>query len=343
MELERDCACPIRPLAVVLVLAQTLPLAFRRLAPVPVWLFVGVVTGVHGASTVNDPPLFFGALVTVYTVVSLSDRRTSIVVGVVTALAIGVSILASRDTAFVTVALVFVVFGTAWILGDSVRTHRAYAAELEERAAMAAERAAAEERVRMARELHDVVAHHVSLIAVQSEAAQVLLADDPSRATSAVQSIGATAREALTELRRLLGALRQDGEGPPSRSPQPDDLAIESLVESVRDAGVPVHLSVRGDPRPLPDAVALSAYRIVQESLTNVVKHAAPASAAVVLAYGSDELVVEVTDDGRRPASAGGGHGLVGMRERVTLLGGRLRAEPRQEGGFVVEARVPLT
>ena len=350
MELDRDCACPIRPLAVVLVLAQTLPLAFRRLAPVPVWLFVGVVTGVHGASTVNDPPLFFGALVTVYTVVSLSDRRTSIVVGVVTALAIGASIIASSDTAFVTVALVFVVFGTAWILGDSVRTHRAYAAELEERAALAerrrqeeSQRAAADERVRMARELHDVVAHHVSLIAVQSEAAQVLLADDPARATSAVEAIGATARDALTELRRMLGALREDGEGPPSRSPQPDDLAIQSLVDSVRDAGVPVQLSVRGDPRPLPDAVALSAYRIVQESLTNVVKHAAPASAAVVLAYGRDELVVEVTDDGRRPASAGGGHGLVGMRERVTLLGGRLRAEPRQEGGFVVEARLPLT
>lgn len=135
----------------------------------------------------------------------------------------------------------------------------------------------------MSRELHDVVAHHLSLIAVQSEAAQVLLQSDPARADEAVGAIGTTARQALTELRRLLGALRQEGEGPGSLSPQPGDLAIGSLVDAVRDAGVPVELTVRGEPRPLPDAIALSAYRIVQESVTNVVKHAGPASASVVV------------------------------------------------------------
>ena len=305
MGLDEDCPCPVRPVAVALVLAQTLPLAFRRLAPVPVLVLLGVVTGIHGASTVSDPTVFFGALVALYTAVSLSDRRTSVVLGAVTAVAVGLSVLASGDTPFATVALNYVVFGTAWILGDSVRTHRAYAAELEDRAASAArrrqeaaDRAAAEERVRMARELHDVVAHHVSLIAVQSEAAQVLLPADPARATEAVEAIGTTARQALTELRRLLGALREDGDGPASVSPQPGDLAIGSLVDSVRGAGVPVSLTVRGDLRPLPDAVAVSAYRIVQESLTNVVKHAGPATAAVVVDYGADELVLEVTDDG---------------------------------------------
>ena len=348
MELDEDCECRMGAWAVALVLGQTLPLAFRRLAPVPVWLWVGVVTAVHGASTVNDPPIFFGALVGVYTVVTLSDRRTSLVVAVVTALSIGASVLLSDDTPFVTVAFEYVVFATAWILGDSVRTHRAYAAELEDRAASAerrrqedASRAAADERVRMARELHDVVAHHMSLIAVQSEAAQVLLPDDPVRAAGAVDAIGSTAREALTELRRLLGALREDGDAP-SRAPQPGDLAIASLVDSVREAGVPVSLTVRGHPRPLPDAVALSAYRIVQESLTNVVKHAGPASATVIVDYDGDELLLEVTDDGRGDGVPGDGQGLVGMRERVSLLGGHLRAGPRPDGGFGVEARLPL-
>ena len=348
MELD-DCGCPMGALAVALVLGQTLPLAARRLAPVPVWLWVGVVTAVHGASTVNDPPIFFGALVAVYTVVSLSDRRTSLVVALVTGLSIGTSVLLSDDTPFVTVAFQYVVFATAWILGDSVRTHRAYAAELEDRAASAerrrqedAARAAADERVRMARELHDVVAHHMSLIAVQSEAAQVLLPADPARAAEAVGAIGATAREALTELRRLLGALREEGDGPASRAPQPGDLAIGSLVDSVREAGIAVSLTVRGDPRPLPDTVALSAYRIVQESLTNVVKHAGPASATVLVGYGEDELLLEVTDDGRGDSVSGNGQGLVGMRERVNLLGGQLRAGPRRQGGFGVEARLPL-
>ena len=349
MELDEDCGCRMGAWALALVLGQTLPLAFRRLAPVPVWLWVGVVTAVHGTSTVNDPPIFFGALVGVYTVVTLSDRRASLAVAVVTALSIGASVLLSDDTPFVTVAFEYVVFATAWILGDSVRTHRAYAAELEDRAAQAerrrqedASRAAADERVRMARELHDVVAHHMSLIAVQSEAAQVLLPDDPVRAASAVAAIGTTAREALTELRRLLGALREDGDGPASRAPQPGDLAIGSLVDSVREAGVPVSLTVRGDPRPLPDAVALSAYRIVQESLTNVVKHAGPASATVVVGYDRDELLLEVTDDGRGDSVPGDGQGLAGMRERVNLLGGQLRAGPRKDGGFGVEARLPL-
>jgi signal transduction histidine kinase len=344
-----DCGCRMGALALALVVGQTLPLAARRLAPVPVWLWVGVVTAIHGASTVNDPPIFFGALVGVYTVVSLRDRRTSVVVALVTGVSIGASVLFSDDTPLVTVAFQYVVFATAWILGDSVRTHRAYAAELEDRAAAAerrrqedAARAAAEERVRMARELHDVVAHHMSLIAVQSEAAQVLLPGDPARAADAVGAIGATAREALTELRRLLGALREEGDGPASRAPQPGDLAIGSLVDSVREAGVPVSLTVRGDPRPLPDAVALSAYRIVQESLTNVVKHAGPASATVLVGYGDDELVLEVTDDGRGDGVAGNGQGLAGMRERVNLLGGELRAGPRRGGGFGVEARLPL-
>ncbi len=347
MGLDEDCPCPARPLAVALALAQTLPLAFRRLAPVPVLVLLGVVTGVHGASTVSDPTVFFGALVALYAAVSLSDRRTSVILGAVTAVAVGLSVLASGDTPFATVALNYVVFGTAWILGDSVRTHRAYAAELEDRAASAerrreedANRAAAEERVRMARELHDVVAHHVSLIAVQSEAAQVLLPKDPGRAAEAVEAIATTARQALTELRRLLGALREDGDGPASVSPQPGDLAIGSLVDSVRDAGVPVSLTVRGNLRPLPDAVAVSAYRIVQEALTNVIKHADARSVELSLRLEGDVLSIDVVDDGRGGVRSGSGSGLSGLRDRLEVLGGTLTVTSGATGTRV-QAELP--
>ena len=350
IELDQGCECHRPWWALALILAQTLPLALRRVTPVPVWLLVGLATGVHGASEVADPPVFFGALVATYTVASMGSRRSSLVVAGVTGLAIAAAMLAAGDASLTDVVLNAVVFGTAWILGDSVRVHRAYTAELEDRAARLerqrqedAWRAAAAERLRMSREVHDIVAHHVSLIVVQSEAAQVLLTDRPEKAVEAVGAIGATARQALGELRRLLGTLRRDDPGPEnSLSPQPGDTEIESLVGSVREAGLPVQLVVDGTPRPVPPAVALSAYRIVQEALTNVLKHAGPAAATVSLRYGDRQLEVGVADDGVGGEPDGDGHGLLGMRERVALAGGELHAGPRPDGGFAGHARLPL-
>jgi signal transduction histidine kinase len=348
------CGCPRPGWAASVVLAQTIPLALRRKAPVAVWFVTGVVTGVHGASELADPPLFLGGLVALYTVASRSSRRTSFVVAGATAAAMLVAMVASGDTTLALAAFQYVVFGAAWILGDSVRVHRAYTAELEQRAARLereredeARRAAAAERVRIARELHDVVAHHVSVIALQSQAAEALLPNEPERAAGAVDAIGVTARQALTELRRLLGALRDEDEAAPALAPQPGIADMDGLVESVRRAGLAVEIAVEGEPRPLPPGVDLSAYRIVQEALTNVLKHARARTAEVHLAYRDGELAIQVNDDGIGSeavpvAGNGQGQGLIGMRERVSLFGGELRAGPREGGGFAVDARLPL-
>ncbi len=349
--LDRDCPCsPMPAWAFPAVLGQTLPLAFRRRAPVPVWAVVGVMTAVYGVADLHDPPIFFGAVVAIYTVASRTSRRTSYVAGAITAVAALAAMAAPGDTALIEIAFNYAVLGTAWILGDSVRVHRAYTVELERRAAALererqdeARRAAAAERVRIARELHDVVAHHVSVIALQSQAAEVLLPADPERAAEAVGEIGVTARNALTELRRLLGALRQDDDEVAARAPQPHVADLEPLVQSVRDAGLTVSCTVEGEPRPLPPGVDLSAYRIVQEALTNVLKHARATRADVVVRYGAEHLLIRVVDDGTGGSGGNGqGHGLIGMRERVALFGGELSTGPRPGGGFTVEARLPL-
>ncbi|HEX8771628.1 MAG TPA: sensor histidine kinase, partial [Acidimicrobiales bacterium] len=327
----------------------------RRRAPLTVWAFIGVATALYGGADLHDPPIFFGGLVAVYTVASLTSRRTSYSAGLATAVAVLVTTVASDDTAFVTLALNLVVFGTAWILGDSVRVHRAYTLEVEKRAerlererADEARRAAAAERVRLARELHDVVAHHVSVIALQSQAAEVLLRAEPDRAAESVEAIGVTAREALSELRRLLGALREADDGAPALEPQPGLGDLDALAESVRHAGVTVELSVTGKRRPLPSGVQLSAYRIVQEALTNVLKHARATTARVALRYEADALVISITDDGVASRTgppgdgSGQGQGLIGMRERVALFDGELRAGASVDGGFSVDARLPL-
>ena len=351
--LRRECGCPFPWWGSALIAGQTLPLALRRRAPVPVWAIAGIFTAIYGASNLDDPPIFFGGLVALYTVASLSSRRTSYVAAAITAVSIAVSVAASGDTAFVTLAFNVVVFATAWILGDSVRVHRAYTAELEARAVRLerdrreeAARAAAEERVRIARELHEVVAHHVSVIALQSQAAEVLLPADPDRAAGVVADIGLTARQALAELRRLLGALREDDDRAPALAPQPGVDDLDALVAAVRRAGLAVDVSVEGEARPLPAGIGLSAYRIVQEALTNVLKHAHADRAHVTLRFEDDQLLVCVTDDGtgggQSPPPNGQGQGLIGMRERVALIGGELTAGVRPDGGFRVEARLPV-
>jgi signal transduction histidine kinase len=241
------------------------------------------------------------------------------------------------------------VVGGPWLAGRAIRHRRLSERHLEARALTAerereerARAAVAEERVRIARELHDVVAHAISVIVVQARGGRRSLATEPEEAREAFDSIEASGVEALAEMRRLLGMLRKGNEEL-ALAPQPSLRHLDTLVAQVKEAGLPVELTVEGEPTALPPGVDLSAYRIVQEALTNALKHAGPATACVLVRYGSEDLEVEVTDTGRRPAGGdGAGHGLVGMRERVTLFGGQLEAGRRGEGGFVVRARLPL-
>jgi signal transduction histidine kinase len=236
----------------------------------------------------------------------------------------------------------------AWALRASrVRADadQARVAALERERAEAVRRAAAEERARIARELHDVVTHNVSVMVIQAGAARKVLEASPQEAREALLSVEASGRAAMTELRHVMGLLTMDG-GTPDLAPQPGMAELESLVGRVRDAGLPVELVVTGRPgAALPDGVDLTGYRVVQEALTNAVKHATGASAAVRVEYGTDRLRIEVTDTGgRRPPAAepGSGRGLIGLRERLALYGGTLRAEPRVRGGYRVEAVIPL-
>ncbi|MEU6386554.1 sensor histidine kinase [Streptomyces bauhiniae] len=250
-------------------------------------------------------------------------------------------------------------FALAWVLGDSMRTRRAYFAQLEERAARLekereaqAKVAVAAERARIARELHDVVAHNVSVMVVQADGAAYVLDAAPDQARQALETISSTGRQALAEMRRLLGVLRT-GEHQESGEyvPQPDVRQIDDLIEQCRDSGLPVDFKVEGTPRPLPSGVELTAYRIVQEALTNTRKHGgAEAGASVRLVYFDDGLGLLVEDDGKgaphelygEGGADGQGHGLIGMRERVGMVGGTLDAGPRPGGGFRISALLPL-
>jgi signal transduction histidine kinase len=205
-----------------------------------------------------------------------------------------------------------------------------------------AREAVAEERARIAREMHDSVAHSVSVMVLQAGAAEQVLAVSPDRARESLQTIQDIGREAIVELRRMLGLLRDPVEDA-SLAPQPSVGRLDTLFGQVRAAGLPVELTIEGQPRRLPPGVDRSAYRIVQEGLTNALKHAGPAHASVTLRYGDRALELEVLDDGRGATDAnGGGFGLIGMRERAALYGGELDAGARPGGGYALRARLPL-
>jgi signal transduction histidine kinase len=238
------------------------------------------------------------------------------------------------------VGLVVLLLG-AW-LGERAREHEATARAAA--AEQAVQRVVTAERARIARELHDVIAHDVNVVVVQSVAAQGLLDVAPERVRGSLEAIERSGRDALDELRRLLGFLREDGLGL-ALAPQPTLDGLESLLRAVREAGLDVALRIEGDRPALPSGLELAAYRIVQEALTNALKHAGPASATVTLRYESDAVSVEVVDDGGgrfADGASGGGHGLVGMQERALLYGGAVDAGRRPEGGFRVRARLPL-
>jgi signal transduction histidine kinase len=328
-------------------LLMTLPLAWRRRAPLVVAAVVMgtlVVESLAVGSAPTPDSLLIAWLVAIYSVAAHSERVAALIGGAMS-LGAGLVWMGVDDFLFP-----LVVFGGAWLAGRLVRQRHVYAQALGERAAALererdakARAAAAEERARIARELHDVLSHSVSVMVVQAGAERMALGSGRAVTGEALEAIEQTGRQALAEMRRLLGLLRADGE-PPAHAPQPTVAELERLVAQVREAGLPVELLVEGEPTSLPPGVAVSAYRIVQEALTNVLKHAGPASARVVVRYATRELEIEVADDGngvREVADAG--HGLLGMRERVALYGGDFDAGARNGGGFVVRARLPLT
>jgi signal transduction histidine kinase len=334
----------LRLFGVGLLVAQIVPLVWRRRNPVVVLAAVAAATLLYGAADLPDPPLQFAVLLAFYTVGAHTPRSVSVPCALVMVVAGVVTLIVARDSDPADVAVSFLAATTAWVLGDAARTQRERAVWLEQRRSDAAHQAAADERLRIARDLHDIVAHHVSVMAVQAEAAQEVLAVRPERAARAMADVADTARATLGELRRLLGVLRAEGD----RAPQPDLDGVADLVESVRRTGLAVEVHTHGEARRITGLTGVTAYRIVQEALTNVIKHASAARADVELRFGDDALVVTVTDDGRgsggssAPANGEGGHGLAGMRERLAMLGGTLDAGPRPGGGFSVSARLPL-
>jgi signal transduction histidine kinase len=338
-----------------LVLLHTLPLAARRRFPGTV-LAICVASGLAIAA-LGLPPIVLGLaiLVAVYSVAAYGDRWVSL--AGLAAAAVGSAAVQLTPGRFQAPTVVSngLIIGAAWLLGHFVGVRRRYITRLEERTAELeraraelARRAVTEERLRLARELHDVVAHSISMIAVQSGVGAHVADTQPKEAAKALAAIEATSRAALTELRRLLGVLRQDSEPQGSLSPVPGLADLDSLLAEVAKAGLAVKLQVHGTRPPLPAGVDLSAYRIVQEALTNVIKHAGPARAQVVVGYHDRDVTVEILDDGRGAATstgegrAGTGHGLIGMRERVAAFGGDLEAGPGPDGGFRVAARLPL-
>lgn len=230
-------------------------------------------------------------------------------------------------------------FGAPWLAGVVVRRRRDNEAKLE-RQRDAAEAAVLEERARIARELHDVVAHAISVIVLQARGGRRLLEDEPDATRAALDAIEHTGQQALVEMRRLVGLLRESDESL-AFAPQPTLILLDGLLDQVRGAGLPVDLAIIGTPIDLPPGVDLSAYRIVQEALTNALKHAGPAHAQVTLSYGERGIDVDITDDGTGPSGANGGHGLAGIRERVSVVGGDLQAGPRNDGGFAIHAHLP--
>jgi signal transduction histidine kinase len=348
---------PVAMLALgyVLVLLHTLPLVARRRFPGAV-LAVCVASGL-AITALGVPPSFLGPAmpVAVYSVAAYGRRWVSLAGLVVAELGLAAVWLTPAMLERSSFLFFMGFIAVAWVLGHFVGDRQVYAAQLEERTAELEEareelarRAVVEERLRLARELHDVVAHAMSVIAVQSGVGAHVADSRPEEVGKALAAIEVTSRGALEELRRLLGVLRQADEPQGDLAPVPGLADLDVLLAEVTKAGLAVKLQINGTRPPLPAGVDLSAYRIVQEALTNVVKHAGSARAQVVVGYGDQDVTVEVIDDGRGAVTsasdgqAGTGHGLIGMRERVQAFGGDLEAGPRPGGGFRVAARLPL-
>jgi signal transduction histidine kinase len=339
--------------AVPAAAAIVLPLLGRRrfpfAAPVAVWLLAAAFSFVDGDLVGFVYAPLVAGMAAAFLLGNLRDA-TQARIGLAVVLA-GAAVIAYNNPDHTPGDLVFtpVLFAIAWLAGFALR-ERATQAEAAEERAIHAERqreaaariAVAEERARIARELHDIVAHSVSVMVLQVGAVRHKLPDALEEDREALEDVERAGRAALVEMRRLLGAMRREGEEP-EMAPQPGLDSLETLVETVGRAGLPVRLHVDGEPFALPRALDLSAYRIVQEGLTNALKHAGAGQADVTLRYGPDELQIEVRDDGEGAAAGDGlGHGLVGIRERVKIYGGEMTAGRATGGGFVLSTRLPL-
>jgi signal transduction histidine kinase len=349
---------PTLPLAVsiLLLLAITLPLLGRRQfpfgAPAAVALVAASVSFLDGRLVTFTFFTFLTVVAASFLFGLLRDRRQALVgLAIITA---GGGIVARNDPeqGFGDFAFLAVLFGIVWLAGLALGSKLAQARAAEERAARLerereerARAAVAEERARIARELHDVVGHSVSVMTVQAAGVRRLLRPEQEREREALLVVEQAGREALAEMRRLVGVLRRPEEAP-ALAPQPSLQHVERLVEQAREAGLPVQLRIEGQAKQLPPGIDLTAYRLVQEGLTNAIKHAGASQAEVVVRYGEGDVELLVSDDGRGESdgsSESGGHGLVGMRERVAVYDGELEAGPRPKGGYALRVRLPLS
>ncbi|MGI5165085.1 sensor histidine kinase [Spirillospora sp. CA-253888] len=328
---------------------SAVPIVWRRRAPLAALVACVTMGSLYDlVEPVARQPLWYGALIALYTVASRSGRTVRLLAFAVPTVG-GLLTVGSSDTALRGVLLSV----TAYAFGRAAAGARAHAAALEERAErlerdrlLEAERAAERERARIAHDMHDILAHAVSLMVVQAEAGPVAARADPARAEEVFDTIAAAGRDAMDQLRRLLEVLKQE-QGP--RDPQPTIDDLPELADRVAGAGLEVAYAVVGEPRPLPPDGGVAAYRITQEALTNVVKHAGAGRAEVRLAWHEEDLVIDIVDDGRGAGAApatglpAGGNGLIGIRERAAACGGAATAGPREDGpGFRVSVRLPL-
>jgi signal transduction histidine kinase len=360
---ERPSPLDRSELNVAFVLAQTLPLVVRRRLPFTVFAVGAAAMAAQGTLGWYSPTFALLAFnLALYSLAAYGRRRLAVVGVLAWTFLLTVRLVWFVVTTWPQVGVAdlydafndYVLLAAAWVLGDGVRQRRAHAAALKDRADRLerereekARQAATQERLRIARELHDVAAHSLSVIGVQAGAARLVLDSDPdpTRARQAVAAIEATANRAMAEMRRALGILRDTQASGAALAPLPGLGQLPSLLDQLREAGLPAEVTMEGTPRPLATSIDLSLYRIVQEALTNALKHARATHAEVVVHYSADDIQVEVTDDGRGPSPSAGrsdGVGTVGMRERVALFGGELQVGPRPQGGYRVRVRLPL-
>ena len=329
---------------IVTALALFVPLARRVRLPITL-MAVFATAGLLGQllpKRVTDVEAFgLIVLLVVYNAAAHTSGRRARLAGALTAVFGVTALLTDPDGASLGGIIFFTLsFGAPWLAGYVVQRRRLGEARMRHERD-AAEAAIVEERGRIARELHDVVAHAISVIVLQARGGRRLLDSEPDETRGALDTIEHTGQQALVEMRRLVRLLRE-GDEELALAPQLTLSRLDHLVDQVRAAGLPVTLSIEGDPVELPPGIDLSAYRIVQEALTNALKHAGPAQARVSLRYLPDGLDIEVADDGTGTANGdGGGHGLVGIRERVSVYGGELDAGPQADGGYAVRARLP--
>jgi len=341
-------------LGIALLLLQTSTLVWRRKAPVLVLTVITSALFAYSMLGYFRSFASFGFLVALYTVAAHRERRTSIPAGIACGVVVLLVLALGREGIEPdTVIVECLIVGAAWFIGDGYRIRRGQYVQLEERARRLelageelARHAVVEERRVIARELHDVVAHNVSVIVAEAGAAQRISDAHPAEAIATLAPIERTGREALVEMRRLMGFLRTESELP-SHAPQPGLHDLDALIEHAGRVGLPTRLTIEGTPRALSPGLDLSAYRIVQEALTNALKHAGPAHVDVVVRYGSDRLLLIIDDDGvgparRRSDSMRPKYGHLGMRERVALFGGQLQVGGRPGGGFRVVASMPM-